>query len=444
MKKTSPRLCPSLALLLALPGAAIAQTSDPDSMLTPNQQATDEGVLLLCRDQLAGNDDLTDPAAIRLRARCGEIVRREDNNIGDLSNALQRVQAEEVEILASQATEASGNQLQNIGNRLQALRAGALGLSVAGVNWNDARVPTGGMASSDGFSRLGVFVNIDYATGDRDESDNVDGFEFDTGGVTLGGDYRFSDNFVAGIAYHYLDSEADLDENYGDFETEGHTLSLYATGYSDNFYVEGSISAGEYEYDSTRVVDYHTDSTFHENLTASPDGEQFSWSLGGGYILSSGSMTQSYYAQVNGVELEIDGYTETTDNPDNGAMAMTVSDQDIESLQSELGAQFSWAVSQDWGVLLPYIDAAWIHEFEDGDESIISRYANADLPPEQNVENVSFEVQTDKFDEDYFRLSLGTSFGFAGGLQAFINWDTLLDLEDFTYNAITAGIRKEL
>ena len=123
---------------------------------------------------------------------------------------------------------------------------------------------------------------------------------------------------------------------------------------------------------------------------------------------------------------------------------MTVSDQDIESLQSELGAQFSWAVSQDWGVLHPYIDAAWIHEFEDGDESIISRYANADLPPEQNVENVSFTVQTDKFDEDYFRLSLGTSFGFAGGLQAFINWDTLLDLEDFTYNAITAGIRKEL
>ena len=95
-------------------------------------------------------------------------------------------------------------------------------------------------------------------------------------------------------------------------------------------------------------------------------------------------------------------------------------------------------------MIVPYVDVSWIHEFENGDDPIISRYSNADLPADQNVNNVSFTTQTDELDSDYFRLSLGASIGFSGGLQMFVNYDTLLDLEDYTYNAITAGIRKEL
>ncbi|MCR9107084.1 MAG: autotransporter outer membrane beta-barrel domain-containing protein [Gammaproteobacteria bacterium] len=432
-----------LAALLVASNPALAQMQSGD-MLTDNQQSTNDGITVLCRDELAGNPDLTDPAAIRLRSRCGEIVRQETELIGALPDALQEVQAEEIEILSSQGTEGSGNQLQNIGNRLQAIRAGAVGVSIAGANWNDTQMPTGGMASSDDFSRLGVFVNFNYASGDRDGSDNVDGFDFDTSGVTIGADYRFTDTFVAGIAYHYLDSEADIDNNYGEFETEGQTLSAYATTYGDNFYVEGSLSIGALEYDSTRIVDYHVDPTFHEVLSASPDGDQLTWSLGAGYLVNSGAFNQSYYAQVNAIDLEIDGYTESTNNLDNGAIGMTVDDQEIQSLQSELGAQFSYPLSQSFGVIVPYVDVSWIHEFENGDDPIISRYSNADLPADQNVNNVSFTTQTDELDSDYFRLSLGASIGFSGGLQMFVNYDTLLDLEDYTYNAITAGIRKEL
>lgn len=428
--------------LLAAPGTSFAQTTE--SGLTENQQATRAGITLLCGGQLAGNDSLTDPDALRLRSRCGEIVRNESSQIGDLGNALQRVQTEEIEVLASQGTEVSGTQLKNVGNRMQAIRAGAIGLSITGANWEDSGVPSGGMASADGFSRLGFFVNADYATGERDESSNVDGFEFDTSGITVGGDYRFSDTFVAGVAYHYLDSEADLDNNYGELDTQGQSLSVFATAYGDNFYVEGSIGAGEYEYDSLRVVDYHTDATFHENLSASPDGEQLTWSLGGGFNAHTDGFSHSYYGQLNSIDLEIDGYTESTNNVANGAMAMAVQEQEIESLQSELGVQLSYAMSQDFGVIHPYVDVAWIHEFEDGDDPIIARYANADLPADQNVSNVNLSAQTDEFDPDYFRLSLGASVGLSGGMQLFVNYDTLLGLEDFTYNAITAGLRLEL
>lgn len=427
--------------MFATSGATFAQSNSPpaDDQLTANQQATQEGITTLCRDELVGNDDLTEEG-VRLRDRCGEIVRQESDQTGPLNAALQDVQAEEIEILGSQATEASGNQMKHVGNRMAALRAGA-GSTIADGNWSGA-VPTGGMASSDDFSRLGFFVNADYASGDRDESANVDGFEFDTSGITVGGDYRFGDNFVAGIAYHYLDSEAEIDRGFGQLDTEGQTLTLYGTAYSDNFYVDASIGAGEFEYDSLRVVDYHTDATFHENLSAAPDGDQLTWSLGAGFTANSGAVNMNYYGRVNAINLEIDGYTEITDNVANGAMAMTVSDQEIDSLQSELGAQFSYAISQDFGVILPYVDVAWIHEYEDGDDAIISRYTNGD--GQQGVNNVSFSTATDEFDADYFRLSLGASMGLSGGVQMFVNYETLLDLENYSYDAITAGIRLEL
>lgn len=434
-------MCP-----LAVCSASFAQTSD--SNLTANQQATDDGILLLCRDELAPVRDELEGSSLLLFNRCGEIVRKEDV-IGDEANALQRVQAEEIEILGSKATEGAGDQLANIGNRLQALRAGAMGLTVAGLNWDETDNTRGGMASGDDFSRLGAFISAGYADGDRDDSDNVNGFDFDTTSVTVGVDYRFTDNFVAGVAYHYLDSDSDIDSStggsnsYGDLEAEGNLFSVYATGYWENFYIEGSLGFGEYEFDSKRVVDYHEDSTFHENLEASPDGDQFNWSLGGGYVANSGALTHSYYAMVHAVDLEIDDYTEKTDNPENGSMAMTVDDQDIDSLRSELGVQLSWNFSPDFGVMFPYLDVSWIHEFEDGDDPITTRYANADGLEDLDVDNQIFTVLTDSYDEDYFRLSLGVGFAFSGGLQAFINYDTLLELDDYTYNAITAGIRKE-
>lgn len=445
--------------LLTISNQGFAQSSptmppaffdNPD--LTANQTSTGAAILALCGGELVParrEGSLTDEAALRLTDRCSEIVGAgrdgvsNSDSIVDLADALQRVQTEEIEILGSQATEASAEQLGNVGNRLRALRAGASGLSLTDSSGN-APFQSGSMASSDDFSRVGIFINADYATGERDESANVDGFEFDTSGLTVGADYRFSNTFVAGIAYHYLDSEADVDRNYGSLDTEGDSLTLYATTYGDNFYLEGSIGLAEYDYDTVRVVDYHANSDFHENLSASPEGEQLTWSLGGGYNMQSGALSTSYYAQVSAVDLEIDGYTESTNNVANGSMAMTVEDQQIDSVQSELGVQLSYAISQDFGVLLPYIDAAWVHEFEDGGDAIVSRYANADLSPDQGVNNINLAAQTDGFDEDYFRLSLGASFGLSGGAQLFINYDTLLDLEDYEYHAITAGFRMEL
>ena len=189
------------------------------------------------------------------------------------------------------------------------------------------------------------------------------------------------------------------------------------------------------------MLDYHQNQAFHEVLTASPEGDQVSWSLGGGLLRQNESLSQGYYVQAQGVQLDIDQYTEGTDNSVNGSMALTVQDQDIESLSVELGAQFSLAFSRESGVLLPYLDVAWVNEFEDGDQPVVTSFANAQGTAAA-VNNIGWE--TDDFDSSYFRLSAGTSFQMQNGLVLFFNYDTFLGLSRYDYHGVSAGLRKEL
>ncbi len=400
--------------------------------------------------------DLGSADAARLFARCGELVRtsRELNAIddvssdtanlpgsanSDLANALNEVIPEEFETVQSVATEAAAEQLKNVGRRLQAIRAGVMGLSVAGLNWNPSGVDVGGTAGSDDYARLGAFLTGVYGTGDREDSDNVAEFDFDTTGITIGVDYRFGAAFVAGIAYSYTDSELDIANDFGDIDVESNSATVYGTYYAENFYVEGFVTFGSNDYKSSRNVDYNTDSGERETLSSNTDGDQFTWGISAGYNNNAGNWLYSYYLTANAIDLTADGYTEATDSP-NGSLALIVEDQDIESLQAILGVQLSFNASTETGVVRPYLDVAYHYEFEDGDDPITAQYAN---DPFRAEDGHTLRVLTDAYDEDYFRITLGVSAVFQGGTQVFLNYDTVAGLEDITSNVITAGVRLE-
>ena len=44
------------------------------------------------------------------------------------------------------------------------------------------------------------------------------------------------------------------------------------------------------------------------------------------------------------------------------------------SIRSELGVQLSRAISTNFGVVLPYVGATWVHEFEDRGSDIQARF----------------------------------------------------------------------
>lgn len=351
-------------------------------------------------------------------------------------------------------------QSQNLAARMAALRGGVGGFSFAGLGFdrNGQRLSAaelarqygaearGGAAAADdaGFGRLGVFVNGTVIIGDQDASINESGFDFDTTGITLGLDYRFTNTLAAGLALGYMTTDTDFDGDGGKLDSEGFNITLYSTWYpTDRFYLEGSVGYGGSDHDQERTIRYTLTlptSTINVDQTATADflGDQLAVVVGGGYEFRRGSLTFGPLAQLQYLDAEVDGYRERVSNPAaaGSGWALRIDDQQFDSLTLSLGGQASYALSQSWGVLSPQLRVEWIHEFQDDGESVTGRFIG-------DSSATAFSLATDDPDSDYFNLGVGLSAVTAGGLSGFVFYQRVLGFEDLDHNTVNAGVRWE-
>lgn len=393
-----------------------------------------------------------------LATRCVELVETADPgsvsptlNLGGTPDQvpgwLQQIVPEEAEIMGSGSTDTSHDQLANIGSRLQFIRTGTSTLAVSGIHLTGDSL-TGGSAGADGYSRWGLFVNGSYGSGDKNKTFNEAGFDYDAYGITAGVDYRINEALVAGVAVGFSKSDVDAEENNDSIETDGNSLILYGTWFSGFFYVEGSLTYGTYEHEGERNIAYGSgDSRIVRSAASDTDSDQLAWSAAAGYNNSIDRFNYSLFARAEGIDADIDAYDESgSGNPDaigGNEWAMRVENQEIESLQLILGAQLAYAFSANFGVIQPYVSAEAHHEFEDDERTVRSFYLN---DPFFIAGDRSFPVEltSDGPDEDFFLVSVGASFVFKGGNQFFVNYDTLLGLDDVDSQAVTIGVRFEL
>jgi len=120
-----------------------------------------------------------------------------------------------------------------------------------------------------------------------------------------------------------------------------------------------------------------------------------------------------------GLELHIDGYSKT-------------------SLQSSLGMQAPAAFSTQFGVLIPQLSAAWIHEFEDDQRNINARFVQ-DLRPNPT----EFKFKRENPDRNYVDVGIGISAVLANGLQPFVNFATLIGNDRYDSYAVAIGLRAD-
>ncbi len=449
------------------------------SVQTGLQSTTGTAVQAVCGNFAAGNPT-PPPGSLQedLFFRCREMVNTANDLDGgaapftldlteqQLAAALQQLATEEIATPRTMATETSANQLGTLAARLTALRAGATGFAASGLGFAGAEqrlgaatlglIPRagerGGAAAADeAFSKLSGFINGIVSSGDKDATDREDGFDFDTVGITLGVDYRFTDKFVFGGALDFTDTDNDFDRSGsatnpivggGGVESDGFTLSGYGTYYLNKYYIDGIVSFGEHDHDLTRRILYTpgpgvpgsctTCGVVDRTATGDTESDLFSLTIGGGYETSRDALTYGAYARLSYLEVDIDGYTEQ------GALGLDliVDDQEVESLVSIIGGRISKAFSRRFGVLIPQGWIEWHHEFEDDTNTIVTRYAN-------DPNALSLLVRTDDPDEDFFVLGGGVSAVFKGGTQAFVDVQTVQELDDVTNTILTAGVRRE-
>ena len=332
-------------------------------------------------------------------------------------------------------------QSTNIGLRLGALRRGAAGPSVAGLGIKidgqplpvDAAIPSlgdGGGAGADPsrqFGGLGLFVNGLGSFGDQRATSREAGFDFHTAGLTLGGDYRVTDNIILGAAFGYLNTKAEFDASAGHLTTNGYSLSAYGTYFlADKMYLDAITTYGWNDYDTTRNT---TVSGINETARGNTDGNQFVLSVGGGYNFTFGPLTAGPTARVNYVRIHVDGFRER------GAATsgLKIDGQSVESLATDFGGQLSYAISMPWGVLSPLARFEWEHEFKAG-----SRLVTGSLVADPVT---TFSAPTNAPDRDYFNLGVGMTATLKRGASAFAYYETILGRDNVTNHSFTAGVR---
>ncbi|HUG37036.1 MAG TPA: autotransporter outer membrane beta-barrel domain-containing protein, partial [Candidatus Limnocylindrales bacterium] len=387
-------LAVALAILSpAAPAAAGELVRVPG--LTGPQGSMAAAIDIVCPKLLAAGFATQDSGAGDLTRRCREMRQSANANQASgastfslglsneaLANVLGLLAHEEATVQGTGAIETGASATRAVAGRLRALRQGARGINVSGLSLPvDGRFVSvgdlvgidgaaGGGADPGGFGRWGGFLNGAYSFGDKDGTERESGFDFQSGLVTAGVDYRLTDAFVAGLALSYTRSDADIDGNLGDVDTDSYGISLYGTAYWGGFYLDTLVGFTWNTYDMTRRISYAAGPgagggaagvVVDRTARADTDAPQVTASLGFGYEFRPAGFVVSPFLRTEFVGLLIDSYTERGA----GGLDLHVKRQDVFSLQHALGAQVAYPFSLPFGVLTPYVRAEWRHEYLD-------------------------------------------------------------------------------
>jgi outer membrane autotransporter protein len=422
--------------------------------LTPNQRRMANKVDGMCDAlaQLAGDDVALGEDQLDLLNKCNGL-RSAANSTANQISALEELIPDDFSVARTQTLLFANTQYASIMDRLIALRGGARGLSLAGLNVivDGKMVPLaelqemvgkffGGGAAADEPGGLlsdkwGLWARGNFSFGEKDASASSPAFDADQWAFVGGIDYRVSDKSVLGAALSYGSSEVEFAADDGALNTDSFALSLYGSAYAaKNFYFDGIVNFSNSSYDAERNIVYVDGSGLvTADAAGDTDGTTLSGGLSAGYDFLVGGLTISPNLGFFYIDTTIDGFTE------NGASGLNLiyDEQKFKSLTGNAGLRLTYAWNLSWGVLLPHLRADYVREFEDDVDVFGVRFANdpnaASTPP--------VLVATDNPDQSYWRLAGGFSAQFKHGVSGYIEYQRLESFQFISFEDISIGLR---
>lgn len=453
------RLIGNFATILLITGAAHFALA-PAAMATEPGQSFEPGpVEKLVSDTLVGISENEPQASIGFvigqicpsgtvindadfQARCNEVAGGALSDNPTSNGALQAMAPEEDAVIASSQVDSGSAQIDNIGDRLSSLRGGGKGGLVfrnsSGFNWS-----TG--AAGDGTSSpWGFFVNGLYVTSDRDSTSRESGFKSDDFGVTAGIDYTFSERFVLGFAFGYKDSDADIDANGGDLESDSYSYFAYWSLYpNEHWYIDAMAGYTENDHDQTRNVIYTIggpgtglgagSNTISNAALSSTESEEFSVSVTAGRNYFLDAWTLSPYGRIDYADIEIDGFNERMAQTTalGSGLALQIDDQDFDSLMMTLGA----SATTQWGErYFPQVSVEYVHEFKNNNAPITGRFL-------ADTSGTTFTLLTDRPDRNFFNVGAAMTAVLTDSMTGFFRYQGLFGYEDLEVHAFEVGVR---
>ena len=322
----------------------------------------------------------------------------------------------------------------NLEGRLDDLRAGSNGFS-SNMKLNSATVSSGGKATVEGKSakspveqalqpapenRWGVWVTGfgDFVNVDGDY--NGHGYDFTTGGFTVGVDYRITDEFAIGAMGEYAHTWTSLKPS-GSIDVDSGRGGVYAAWFSHGFYLDGGIYGGHDVYSSSRA-------TLGGMANGGTGGAEYSAFISGGYDFHCGQLTIGPTAALQYTYINIDSFNE------HGSLApLEIHSQSAESLRTDVGlrAFYQWQIGK---VLVePSLRAAWEHEYKYSALPITAGFAGIPGP------SGTFYGPSEGHDSAI--VSAGVSVQWTPMIATYVSYDGQLGRSRYDSNGITGGVK---
>lgn len=347
----------------------------------------------------------------------------------------------------------------SIRQRLARVRGGSKGIDTTALRYYDGHqwVTAGThLASSDATmldtnstndgslyesEKLGVFIDGSFADTTLDGDENGSDANTKSQTLTFGFDYRFNASWIAGVAFSFSSSSTEFGSSRGDIDTQNYSLIGYGSYYQDAWYIDATFGVSGDRYDQTRDISCSAAdcgvAIDNQSISADYYGDQTAFTIGMGYDFTYRQWAFTPFAQYSVTDITVDAYNEDASNPDSAGAgyALSIDEQNRDSVTWSIGTDARYTVSQDWGVLVPYLGLEFVTEQEDDAQFISGKFLGNVSTGEK------FELATGEIDSSYYLISAGASATFTGGSAIFIDIKTLQGYDDSEQIRFTGGYR---
>ena len=325
-----------------------------------------------------------------------------------------------------------------VANPFGALMPGLFG----GMGMTSPSQPMGGQSggmfgmSSERWKGLGLFASGLVESLSRNDGNFQEGYRSSILGFTVGGDYRFSRRFTAGLAYSYSNTTGDFRQG-GNFSTNGSDWTFFGQYLpTDRTFIQVTGGYGRNNY----LVDRRNSLTLSNIAVAgfsssNSNGDIFRMGMMTGYDHPIGMFTIGPRLGINYSHTHVHNYDERGST----GLELRYDDQYVNSLQSVLGMQGQAAINTGIGVLVPQVNADYIHEFANS-----QRFLNVQYVQDLNPTPTKFRFQNDVPARNYFNVGTGLMMVLPNGWQPFVNFRAMVGNNQFNNYAGMFGLRVEM
>jgi T5SS/PEP-CTERM-associated repeat protein len=259
----------------------------------------------------------------------------------------------------------------------------------------------------------GDFVNVE-------DDGSAQGYNFTTGGVSLGIDYRITQHFVMGLMGGYSHSWTNLTPS-GSTDVDSGWGGVYSGYFSNGFYANGAVYGGHYTFESARPG-------LLGMANGSSDGGELSTYLAGGYDFHLGHLSIGPLAGLQYALAGLGGFTER------GSVApLKVSSDSQDSLVTDVGFRAVDNLPVGNVFLRPFVRVAWEHE-----------YFYSSLPISAGLADISNSPATiagPSVGHDSAVINAGLTVQWTARLSTYVSYDGQLGRSRYDSNGVSGGLR---